>query len=267
MLALRELQARFFRSIAGAPGPSASARFDPGLLHVLEGRGRLGAAERLDVYAQMYWARLHDVLRDDFRRVAALLGPERFEAGVLAYLSANPSEHPSVRWVGRHFAAFLAARPPVEGLPFVADLARLEWARVEVFDAPDAEPMRADDLRRIAPADWPDLRIELIPALQVLQSAWPVHAIWTTTEAGELPAAMPEVETHVRVWRDGFMIYQASMDASECAALERVAEGEPFAAMCDALVPLVGPERAAGEAAQIVLRWIEDGIVARSPLE
>lgn len=261
MLALRELQVRFFRSIAGAPGPSAAAQFDPDLLHVLEGRGRLGAVDRLDVYAQMYWARLHDVLRDDFPRIAELLGPKGFAAMALAYLREFPSEHPSVRWVGRRFASFLATQPPVDGLPYLADLARLEWARVNVFDAPDAESMRVEDLRGIAPAEWPDLRIELIPALQILRSAWPVHELWTAT--GDLHTGVPEVDTHVRVWRDGFMIYQASMEPSERTALERVGEREPFGAVCEALVPMVGPEHAAGEAAQIVLRWIEDRIVAR----
>lgn len=263
MLALRDLQERFFQSIAAAPGPSAAGRFDGTLLQLLEGRGQLDAVARLDVYAQMYWARLHDVVYDDFPKTARLLGPERFQGVACAYLARRSSEHPSVRHVGRDFADFLAENPDVADVPFVGDLARLEWARLDVFDAVDAEPLRLEDLRRIAPEDWPHLRLELVPAVRRLRARWAVHDIWAMIDTGQTSVLPTPLDTNVRVWRDAFVVYQAGMDPAECAAFERVANGEPFASMCDALVPIVGPERAADEAARMVLRWIEDGILAR----
>jgi hypothetical protein len=262
VLALRDLQARFFRAIAGSPGPSASEGFDPALVQVVAGRGRLRPADRLDIYAQMYWARLHDVLREDFPRVAALLGPERFSTVVCAYLARNPSTNPSVRHVGRGFAEFLGASE--EAPPFLADLARLEWARLAVFDAPDAQPLRIDDLRAVAPAEWPGLTFRLVPAVQLLQSAWPVHELWAAAEEGRLPERVRPAATSIRVWRDGFMVYQASMDAREQLALMRVVRGEPFASVCAALEAVMSPEEVAREAAQLLLRWIEDGILAGS---
>lgn len=264
MLALRDLQMRFFRSIATAPGPSASDGFDPALVQIVQGRGRQRPAERLDIYAQMYWARLHDVLLEDFPRVAAILGPERFGAVVRAYLARNPSLHPSVRHVGERFAEFLARAPEIEGLPFLADLARLEWARLAVFDAPDAQPLRVEDLRAVAPAEWPGLTFRLVPAVQLLHSAWPVHELWTAAEEGGPPERVRPAETSIRVWRDGFMVYQASMDEREQLALARVVRGEPFAGVCAALESVASAEEAAREAAQLLLRWIEDGILAGS---
>jgi hypothetical protein len=268
VLALRDLQASFFDSIAVSPGPAASQRFDPALLEIVEvaqvvgGRGRLGPTSRLDIYAQMYWARLYDVLREDFPRVAAILGAERFRAIACAYLAQNPSAHPSVRHVGDRFAEFLARPPESVEVPFLADLARLEWARLAVFDAPDAPPLHADALRRIAPGDWPSLTFRLVPAVECLQSAWPVHELWAAAEGG-LPEGVQRAETAVRVWRDGFMVYQSSMDAREQRALACVVGGEPFAAVCSALEAVTSrPEEAAREAAELVLRWVEDGILA-----
>jgi len=139
MLPLRELQARFLRSIATTPERSDGHGFDPALLELVEGRGRLGSTDRLGVYTEMYWARLLDVLRDDFPRVAAVLGADRFTALAAAYLERHPSTDPSVRWVGANFADFLAEWGPVDDLPFLADLARLEWTRLAVFDAADYE--------------------------------------------------------------------------------------------------------------------------------
>ena len=77
MLSLRDLQAGFLRSIATAPPSSVLGGVDPALLELVEGRGPLGVADRLGIYAEMYWARLVDVLNDDFPRVAAFLGSSR----------------------------------------------------------------------------------------------------------------------------------------------------------------------------------------------
>jgi hypothetical protein len=258
------LQASFFRSIAVSPGPSASEDFDPALVRAVEERGPLGSTDRLDIYAQMYWARLHDVLCEDFPGVATILGAERFGVVVCAYLARNPSTHPSVRHVGRGFAEFLAGALEIDGLPFLADLARLEWARLAVFDAPDAQPLRVEDLRAVAPPEWPGLTFRLVPAVQLLRSAWPVHELWTAAEESEAPEHVRPAATSIRVWRDGFMVYQASMDAREQLALARLVRGEPFASVCAALEALMSPEEAAREAAQLLLRWIEDGILAGS---
>ena len=64
----------------------------------------------------------------------------------------------------------------------LADLARLECARVDVFDAADAEPLRLGDLESVPPDEWPALRLRLIPACLVLESAWPVHEIWAAAD-------------------------------------------------------------------------------------
>jgi len=263
VLSLREFQTCFFRSIAEAPGPVASDRFDPLLLELVRGQGRLEAEERLDIYAQMYWARLVGVLREDFPRVAACLDTERFTDLTLRYLARYRSAHPSVRHVGARFAEFLASDAEAETWPFLPNLARLEWARLEVFDAPEAEPLRVAQLQAIPPADWSALTFKPIAAVQVLHSAWPVHEIWAAVGDGRLCEPVRLAETHLRIWRDGFTVYQASMDAAERLALEGVLAGESFAAVCEAIEPTMTLEDAPREAARLLLRWIEDGILAR----
>jgi len=261
MPSLRELQMRFLRSIADAPGPAASDSFDARLLELVRGQGRLGAAKRLDIYAQMYWARLLDVLREDFSRVVVCLGTERFTEIALGYLAGNRSVRPSVRHTGACFAEFLAGDAEVRTWPFLSDLARLEWARVEVFDAPDAEPLRVAQLQAIPAADWPGLTFKLIPAVRLLHCGWPVHEIWARAGDGGLCEPMRPAETHLRVWRDGFTVYQASMDAIERLVLERIVAGESFGAACETFARGVTAEDAPGEAAKLLLRWIEDGIL------
>jgi hypothetical protein len=254
MLSLRELQLRF--SAALTPG---AADVDPVLSRLVRGQGELDATARLRIYADMYRARLVDVLREDFPRTAAVAGDEAFEALACRYLQRCPSTHPSVRHLGRRLAAFVAGDWPDP--PWLADLARLEWARVEVFDAPDAEPLTLDDLRAVAPADWPTLRFRPIPACEVVETAWPVHQVWS---ANGTAADMAPTPTTMRVWREGFSVSHAAMGDVERRVFPLLRRGEPFAALCAAADTEGDPEAAAREVGALLMRWLDDQLLTRS---
>lgn len=248
--ALREVQDAFWRSLARAPGSGEAPAPDPALLAAVSPTPPLARAERVRVYADMYFLRLLDVLREDFPRVAGALGEERFEALAGAYLARHPSRHPSVRHVGAEFATFLAARP----LPaWLADLARLEWTRLEVFDEADDPVMTLDALRSVPADDWPGLRFAPVAALRTFVAGWPVHRLWQEeSAAGAAPA-----RTALRVWRDRALgVYHTAMDDAEEVALAALVAGGTFAAVCE---PFDDPV----EAGALLLRWIEDGIIAR----
>jgi hypothetical protein len=264
MLSLRELQRRFFTTITRDPGEAPGATADAELLAAVRGGGGLGPRERLTIYADMYRARLLDVLGEDFPRVLAVLGEREFSACASRYLAVHPSEHPSVRHVGARFADFLGAMDT--GLPFLADLARLEWARVEVFDGPDAEPLRLSDLASIPAGEWAALRFRPVPACLLVESAWPVHAIWSAAGEREADRARPipvEPERSIlRVWREGFSVSHVAMGEVETRAFRSLQHGEPFAALCAAIGDDLAPEAAARVAGSLLMRWLEDGLLA-----
>lgn len=244
---LPELQALFWSALQGdvAPALEAAVVSTPGL----DGRDRLG------IYAAMYHARLRDVLASDFERTEAVLGPETFTEAARRYIAARPSTHPSVRHFGGRFAAFLDAAPPPGAPPWLADLARLEWARVEVFDAPDAEPVGRDALAGVPAEAWPGLTLAAIPALVVVESGWPIDLAW---KGEPVPGRRP---TAVRVWRQDGRVFHAAMDHGEPDALAALRAGRPFAEICDAMAH-PEPETAAAEAGALLARWLDDGLIA-----
>ena len=245
---LRELQAAFWRSLTAGTA-------EPSLLGRIRSTPALRAVDRFDIYARMYRDRIVDALREDFPRVGAILRGERFRTLAVSYLAAHPSAHPSLRHVGRALPDFIAGVAPADLPPFLSDLARLEWARGEAFDAPDVEPLGLDDLRAVSPADWGRLRFTLVPAAKLLVVDWPVHEIWAAGEGLDPDAVLPR-RTVVRVWRKGFAVYHAAMDGAEETALLHARAGEPFAIICEGLET---PDQAAG----LLLRWVEDGLIAR----
>jgi hypothetical protein len=234
--ALRELQEAFWRSLAtGVP--------DPVLADAVASGRSLAAADRVGIYTGMYFHRLLDVLREDYPHVAARLGDDAFAEVVRRHLAAQPSTRPSVRHVGGGLAELVPDQ-------LTRDLARLEWARVEIFDAPDAEPLGLDELRRVPPDDWPALRLALVPAAVKVVVDWPVHRLWRDG------APEPAERTALRVWRQDFRVYQSPMDRVEEAAFDRLAAGDTFAAICEVVGDAAG-------AAGLLLRWIGDGLLVR----
>jgi len=72
------------------------------------------------------------------------------------------------------------------------------------------------------------------------------------------------VPTTLRIWRAADRtVFHARMDDRADAALARMLAGEPFAAVCEVFDDLP-PSDGAREATALLLRWLEDGIIARA---
>jgi len=251
---LRQIEAWFWRSIAGEPG---EYDFEPELVAAVEPSRTLDSSERLEVYADAYLLRLRDVLAEDFPHVARLLGAEAFDGLVRHYLKAHPSTEPSVRHLGRALAEFIRGHNDMPA--WLADLAALEWARVNAFDAPDDAALTTAELAQIDPAQWPQLRMAPVRSLEVMTAAWPVHRLW----AEEDPGGLEPLPTSIRVWRRAdFHVRHAPMDDREAAAVSGLLKGSTFGEICQVFEDL-DEQQAAEQAGALLLRWLEDGIIAR----
>jgi hypothetical protein len=262
---LAQRQSELARWLLAPEAPEST----PGLL----GDARASAAERLHVYRYAYVSRLAGVLRDDFPALLAALGRERFDALAAAYLRANPSRNFSLRHVGAGLPAWLgdsehdSARELRARAPWCADLARLELAVTDAFDAADARPLGRADLAPLAPESWDSLALALMPGAQQLALAWPVRALREAHDAGQplaLAALSPRAE-RVLVWRKGERVLHRECSADEFALLARVAGGVRFGALCALAAELRGDEAGAAFAASSLARWVEDEVVAATP--
>ena len=127
----------------------------------------LTAAERVGVYHGMYLARMREALESDYPGLARFLGPAAWEALVRSYVQAHPSRSYTLNVLGRDLPEFVATAR-VRRPAFCRDLARLEWAVSEVFDAPEAPPLTEDELDAVAPDEWERARLVPVPALRLV---------------------------------------------------------------------------------------------------
>lgn len=263
---LAETQQLFWKLIAAPEGAAsglqalasdelASAR------SLVRDDDRLSAVERFDIYANMYFFRILDVLKEDFPALLAVIGDDHFHNLITDYLIAHPSSHFSLRFVGMHLPSFLAGYPLQESWPFLADLASFEWALLDAFDARDDEPIPASALAQLAPENWPGLRFVLTSSLRSLELQWPVLDIWSAARAGE-PISLPEsTTTRVRVWRQNMAVWHRRIEADEADALAAVGKGATFAEICEQLAADGGEENAPVRAATLLQTWLADGLV------
>lgn len=224
----------------------------------LVGSPEFSAAERIVVYADMYLWRLTDALREDYPKLAALLGDDRFLALAEAYAREHPSDRPDLGQFGRHLPAFLRRFPAPERAD-LADLAALEWARSEVFFEAPATPVARDALAALGPDAFQDAGLDLLPAFRLLVLDHDVATLWRRLEDAEQADAPIATPTAVVVWREGFEVFHGRIDLDEARALDAARAGEPLARVCAAFAQRGDPAAAAFAA---LTSWFDQGWVA-----
>jgi hypothetical protein len=134
---------------------------------------RLTSFERLEIYNRQYWFRLLSSMIEDFPGLRAVLGDKRFEAMSKAYLVDCPSRSFTLRNLGARLEGWLRKHPKWAGAKqaLAVDIARLEWADIDVFDGKAEPALRPEDLRADAGAK---LKLKLQPYLRLLDLRYPV---------------------------------------------------------------------------------------------
>ena len=218
------------------------------------GTAELPAADRVAIYRGMYASRLVEALRATFPNVARLLGEERFAALGEAYVAEFPSNHHDVGRVGRRLPDFLRAHPD-PGRPDLADLAELEWARNEVFFAPDSGTVGAEALAEAGATG----RLNLVPSLRVVAAEHDAAAAWKRIESGEPVDPPAPGPTSIAVWRRGHDVFHCTLSVEEASGLRAAREGGTLEVVCSSFAE--GPDPAAAAHAAIA-SWFAEGWIA-----
>jgi hypothetical protein len=136
------------------------------------------AARGVEVYRNNYRGNLHDALAGAYPVIRRLVGEEFFRFLAKRYIEAQPSRSGDLHRYGGELAEFLAHFDNTRHLPYLPDMARLEWAYHRAYFAPDVAPFDLARLARIPPESYAGLRWRLHPACALLVTGFPVAAIW-----------------------------------------------------------------------------------------
>lgn len=207
--------------------------------------GRLSPRQRLDIYRHNLFDSLGSALAAVYPTVAQLVGEGFFRFAAHEYIQAHPSRSGNLHDFGARLPEFLAQFEPAQGLPYLPDSARLDWAWHEVFHTnalPGADA--AELLGRIAALpdeDRVQAGLQWQPAAQILVSPFPVLRIWQANQPGtdedsvDLDAGGESV---LVASRRGEVVLQR-LGRAECALLQALAGG---AGLGDAVATALGHE-------------------------
>lgn len=137
-------------------------------------------AARYAVYRNNVVISLIDALADTFPVVRQLVGDDFFHAMAREHARQHPPTSPVLAFYGQDFPAFIADFGPSASLPYLADVARLEWAYVSAFHAADADGLPTQDLAELLrqPERLALTCLRFAPAVRLIRSNHAVVSIW-----------------------------------------------------------------------------------------
>lgn len=201
---------------------------DIGALTVTPANGTLG--ERLQVYAGGYPVRVQEALAETFPAVAHVVGDGAFADLVRRYVEATPLHSYNLNDAGAALPHFLRDDLLSAGLPFLPDLARLEWQVARAFHAHEQAAFDPTALAGWSMDDWERAVLHFQPWVALVRSDWPVREIWdsrdTPIEAIDLD--LRDRPDRVLVRRAGYAVVCESLDDAEADALGPLLEGQPL---------------------------------------
>jgi len=168
---LADIQSRFFDALRDRDLPPPAD---------IVGRAEERPERRFGIYRNNVHVSLVEALMATYPVVNRLVGDEFFRGMARVYVGANLPRTPMLIRYGGDFADFIDAFEPARTVPYLADVARLEWAWHGAYHAADVAPMTPEALGEVPPERMAELILQLHPSLSTVSSRWPVLAIWET---------------------------------------------------------------------------------------
>jgi hypothetical protein len=232
------------------------------MMPLVKDNGRIASADLLLIYRRGYALRLVEALANDFPGLKGLLGEEAFDRLARGYVADNPSQHASLRWLGRRLPDYLTGLDPAPHR-LAADMARFDWAVALAFDAGDQQIAGLPDLLALPPTALEGFRLVFANSVSDFIADAAVGAMRHALlrDATDMPAASRSY-AHWLIWRRQEEVQYRSLDDDEAAALELMQAGGTFSAMCQLLAEKFDQSNAALRSAEILKDWLERGLVA-----
>ena len=192
----------------------------------------LAVSARLAIYRNNTQTILRNALRADYPVVERLVGGEFFDHAADAYIAESPSLSGDVGDYGISFPHFLTTFSAVASLPYLADVARLERAWVNVFLAAEATPADFSDLATIPLERLGNVRFAIHPAIRWVVSQYPVMTIWSANQPdhiGDCTVRLDSGAELVLLRRIETEVELCALEPGEHAWLEALASGSTLA--------------------------------------
>ena len=215
---LERLQQDFTRWLLGEPVEDLEA--------MVHGRG-LAPAQRLQVYRNMLEANHRAALATAFPMVLRLVGDDFFDCLCAAYLRDYPAASGKLQDYGAGFPDLISNDPKAARLGYLADVARLEWARQESALAPLDAPVSQKAADSVPVDEYENLHLCLASSLKLVHAEYPALDIWLyCNDPGDSRLDIEAHDQSVAVWRSGAQLSMLAIEPACYRLVTRLANGQ-----------------------------------------
>jgi Putative DNA-binding domain len=190
------------------------------------------ATRGLQAYGANAGALAERALGAAFPTVAQLVGAESFAGLARAFWRAEPPQRGDIAQWGAGLPAFIGAAAQLAEEPYLADVARLDWA-VHVAEQSGDRGAAPAGVERLADTEPAQLRLHLAPGTALVSSTHPVATIWHAHRSdapdrfGPVRAAFAKGHgEHALVWRDGYRAQVTALSEPDGRFTQAVIDGQ-----------------------------------------
>jgi len=195
MSALSELQLGMVRALRERGALTNSEAWSAFAEQHIAGSSRLSPAEQLEIYREQFWLRHTSSLVEDFPGLCGILGQTEWERLAEQYLTEVAPDSYTLRDLGARLPQVIERAGWLSHQALCLDMARLELAYIEVFDAPDVPTLAPERLAQIPEESFGEARLIVSPAVRLLSLRYPVADLRRRLRAaqdGDESVAIPE---------------------------------------------------------------------------
>jgi hypothetical protein len=185
------------------------------------------ATKRFDVYRNNVAVSLSDALETAFPVIRKLVGDNFFRAMAGVYLRKHPPKSPLMMFYGDAMPQFLRRFSPAQSLSYLPDIAKLELAMRHAYHAADSQSVDPQVLGALAPDALLASRLRLAPAVHIVASDFPIHAIYLANTMPDAPKPVMQPES-VLITRAGFDPQIHLIDKAAANCISALIDGVPL---------------------------------------
>ena len=194
---------------------------------------------RFAIYRNNVCVGLVDALAERFPICLQLVGDEFFRAMAQCYVRERLPRTPMLFEYGDAFATFVSDFAPAHELPYLPDVARLEYAVGQAYHAADAAPLSLDFLRALPHERLDSATAILHPSTHVVASAYPIVSIWRRHMSDdEIPPVELDQSEEALVVRPELAISVSTLPAGGSAFVDALRSGGTFGEAVNAATAL-----------------------------
>jgi Putative DNA-binding domain len=144
------------------------------------------SSRRFNVYRNNVMVSLTEAIISSYPVVFRLVGDEFATTMARVYAGDNLPTTPVLFEYGGDYGDFIEQFEPAKSLPYLADLARLEWAWLCAYHSADHQSLAIDALAQYGEDELMDLCFSFCPGVALLRSEFPIVSIWSAHQGEEI---------------------------------------------------------------------------------